>query len=67
MTTETNTAVIFKRAPGLTPDEVCDARARALAFVFDCWKKKNAAAVTSNDGDEPKGSRNDRPARSSIP
>ena len=49
-----------------TPVQARDIRARAWAFVFECHAKKNAAGMTSTNGDDAKGSRNDR-AKKSIP
>jgi hypothetical protein len=58
--------VIVKLAPGITPEEACGARARALRFALDCYAEKKAASVTStNGGDVMKGSSNDH-ARISI-
>jgi hypothetical protein len=39
-------------APGITPEQARDARARAWAFIFQCHAKKNAAGVTSTNGDD---------------
>ena len=49
VTTEINTDVIFRPAPRLTPDEARDARARAWAFIFDCYAKKKAAPESRPD------------------
>lgn len=46
--------------PNATPDLTRDARARAWAFVYDCHVKKNAAGVDITNGDDAKGSENDR-------
>jgi hypothetical protein len=53
---------------GIAAREVLDARARAWAYVFQCWQEKqDAAGVTSTNGDDAmKGSRHDR-ARNIIP
>jgi len=44
--TKTNTTIIYRPKPGLTPDQSRDARARAWRFVFDCHAKKT---VTSEE------------------
>lgn len=41
-------------AIGTTSDLARDARARAWAFVYDCHAKKNAAGMTSTNGDDAK-------------
>ena len=33
--------------PGVTPEQTRDARARAWAFVFQCWQEKQKAAPAS--------------------
>jgi hypothetical protein len=59
---------VDKPASDLTLEQARDTRARAWRFVFDCYAKKKAAGSTQDhDGDEPKGSRNDQSAKSSIP
>jgi hypothetical protein len=46
----TNTPrIILRSHPGITPEQACDARARAWAFVFCCWQKKGAE---TNSGGE---------------
>jgi hypothetical protein len=35
------------RAPGTTPEQARDARARAWSFVFQCWQEKQKAAFGS--------------------
>jgi hypothetical protein len=43
-----------KLAGSLTPRQAGDARARAWAYVFQCWQgKQSAAGVTSTNGDDP--------------
>ena len=39
-----------------TPDQARDIRAWAWAFVFECHVNRNAAGVTSTNGDDAKGS-----------
>ena len=36
--------ITVKSLSGNSPDQVRDARARAWAFVFDCYRKKEAAS-----------------------
>jgi hypothetical protein len=46
--------------PGITPEQARDARARAWAFVFQCWQQKEMAAEPApeldshDDAKEPK-------------
>ena len=51
MATKTDTEIIVKRTPGLTPEQARDARARAWRFVLDCWEQKKAAGTSG--GEEP--------------
>jgi hypothetical protein len=41
--------------PDAIPDQARDIRARAWSYVFDCYAKKNAAGVSSTNGDDTKG------------
>jgi hypothetical protein len=50
----------------VTAGQVCDTRARAWAFVFDCYRKKEAATSPGSRPDDAKGSKHVR-ARDSIP
>ncbi len=62
-----NTTPVQARDIRATPVQARDIRARAWAFVFECHaRKENAAGVTSTNGDDAKGSVNDR-AKASIP
>ncbi len=49
---------------GAVTQQARDLRARAWAFVFQCYAKKKAAGATSTNGDEAKGSQHDRPNHS---
>ena len=52
MATKTDTEIIVKRTPGLTPEQARDARARTWAFAFRCYEsKKNPAAGKGVGGD----------------
>ena len=42
--------IAVKPLPGISPEQVRDARARAWAFVFDCHMKESAAGMTSTNG-----------------
>jgi hypothetical protein len=44
--------------PDITAEQARDIRAHAWSYVFDCYAKKNAAGVSSTNGDDEKeGSR----------
>jgi hypothetical protein len=44
--------ILVKPASGVSPEEALDARARAWAFVFQCWHaKKNAASEEGGEDD----------------
>ena len=64
-----STSVVYRPVPGIAAEQARDTRARAWAFVFDCYAKKNAAGVTSTDGeDAKKGSlKHEVRANTSIP
>jgi len=47
-------AITYAPRPDTTPDQARDIRAWAWAFVFDCHAKKNAAGMTSTNGDDAK-------------
>jgi len=49
-----------------TPDTEISALGNVYRFILDCHAKKNAAGMTSTNGDDAKGSVNDR-AKASIP
>lgn len=50
-----------------TPESEVAVLSNVFRYILDCHHaKKNAASVTSTNGGEPKGSRNDRPAEPSI-
>ena len=34
--------IVYRPCPSISPEQACDTRARAWAFVFDCWQKKDA-------------------------
>lgn len=44
--------VIYTPCPDAAPEQARDIRARAWRYVFYCHEKKNAAGVTSADGDD---------------
>jgi hypothetical protein len=41
--------IIHRSLPGISPEQARDARARAWAFVFDCYTRKKAARPGSPD------------------
>jgi hypothetical protein len=49
--------IAVKPLPGISPEQVRDARARAWAFVFDCHVKKSAAGMTSTNGTSVRNTR----------
>ena len=42
--------IAVKPLPGISPEQVRDARARAWEFAFDCHMKKSAAGTTRTNG-----------------
>ena len=59
-------ARIVHTSPSITPEQARDARARAWAFVFQCWQAKKGAHPGAPD-DAKEGSRDDSRAKSIIP
>jgi hypothetical protein len=51
----TRADIATKLADRLTLEQTCDARARAWAFVFDCYRKKEAATSPVSRPDDAKG------------
>jgi hypothetical protein len=41
--------VVHRPNPVISPEQARNARARAWAFVFDCWQKKVVETNTSKD------------------
>lgn len=39
--TKSNPEIVCTPAPGITPEKARDARARAWAYVFDCFNRRN--------------------------
>ena len=52
-------AVVYAPRPDATQEGELNALASVYRFVLDCHAKKNAASVTSTDGDDAKGSPTD--------
>ena len=48
-----NTDIIVKPCPGLTPEQARDARVRAWAYVFTCWRAKQKGMPPQAAGDYP--------------
>ncbi len=62
----TNPAITYTPRPDTTPETEISALGNVYRFILDCHAKKNAASVDSANGDDAKGSENDR-AKASIP
>ena len=58
--------VSYAPRPDATQEAELNVLASVYRFILDSRAKKNAAGVTSTNGDDAKGSKHDR-ARSSIP
>jgi len=57
----------LKPDAGLTLEQARDARARAWAYVFQCWQgKQSAAGVTSTNGDDPERRSDEIRAKTTI-
>lgn len=60
--------ITYAPRPDATPEGELDALANVYAYIRRCAaEKKNAVSVTSTDGDEAKGSRNEVRPNGSIP
>ena len=55
---------VIRSEPGATPEQARDARARAWAFVFQCWQEKQEGGAATAP-DDRKGLKHD-PAKISI-
>ncbi len=58
--------VVRPACPDFTPEQERDTRARAWAYVFDCYEAKKKAGVPLA-GDGMKGSEHDHPAKRMLP
>jgi hypothetical protein len=57
-----NARATLRLRPGATPEQTRDARARAWAFVFECYAKKKAARLGSpDDGEESRNASTAKP------
>lgn len=45
---ETNTVVVRARE-GVSPEQACEARAKAWAYILSCYEKNGAALTTAPD------------------
>ena len=45
--------LMSKLMSGITPEQACDARARAWAYVFSCWQAKQKDIHPEAAGDLP--------------
>jgi len=54
----TNPAITYAPRPDTTPETEISALGNVYRFILDCHAKKNAAGVTSTNGDDAKGSQN---------
>ena len=52
--------VTYVPRPNSTQEEELNALASVYRLILDCRAKKNAAGVTSTNGDDAKGSQHDR-------
>jgi hypothetical protein len=43
--------IVVRALPGVTPEQTRDARARAWAFVFQCWQEKQKPAKPAPEPD----------------
>ncbi len=63
-----NPRLSYTPRPDAAPEGEVTSLASVYEFILACHAKKNAAIVTSNDGDDAKeGSSNDSRATASIP
>ena len=46
------TRIVVKPNPGITPEQARDARARAWAFVFECFYRHEKEAVSGRGGED---------------
>jgi hypothetical protein len=44
--------IVVKPNPGITPEQARDARARAWAFVFECFYRHEKEAVSGHGGED---------------
>lgn len=61
-----NPTITYASLPDTTPEAELSALSAVYKFILDCHAKKDAVAMTSSNGDDAKGSVNDR-AKASIP
>lgn len=59
--------VVLSSRQNLMPEQARDARARAWAFVFQCWEEKQKGRPTTSGPDSAKGGSSDSSAKASIP
>ncbi len=60
-------SIIYRPRPGASSEQARDARARAWAFVFQCWQEKQKGRPTTSGPDSAKGGSSDSSAKASIP
>jgi hypothetical protein len=58
--------ITFRPSAGATHEEAREKRARAWAFIFECWRAKQEGGPTTAP-DNPERSSDEIRARSSIP
>jgi hypothetical protein len=44
--------IVVKPNPGITPEQARDARARAWAFIFECFYRHEKEAVSGRGGED---------------
>jgi hypothetical protein len=63
-----NPRIVYTTRPEIVPEMELSALANVYKFVLDCRANRNAAGVTSTNGDDAKErSRSDSSARRTIP
>jgi hypothetical protein len=43
--------IAVRTLPRISPEQACDARARAWNFIFECFQNNKAAETISGEGD----------------
>jgi hypothetical protein len=43
--------IAVRTLPRISPEQACDARARAWSFIFECYQNNKAAGTISGEGD----------------
>jgi hypothetical protein len=59
--------ITYSERPDVTPETETAVLGAVYRFIIDCHAKKNAATVTSSDGDDPERRSDEIRAEASIP